>query len=69
MTLFNKSLQQSFILYMVLQNGQPGLSLGISKIISFLDFLHNLRSDDSFTKFLLLLLMYLESRKNFGFEL
>ena len=35
---------------MVLQNKQTGLSFGISKII-FLDFLHNLRSDNSFTEF------------------
>ena len=36
---------------MVLQNRQTGLSFGISKIISFLDFLNNLRSDNSFTEF------------------
>ena len=51
MTLFNKIFQQSSILFMVLQNRQTGLSFGISKIICFLDFLHNLRSDNSFTEF------------------
>ena len=36
---------------MVLQNRQSGISYWINKIISFLDFLHNLRSDNSFTEF------------------
>ena len=50
MTFINKILQQSSILYMVLQKRQTGLSFGISKIISFLDFLHNLKSDNSFNE-------------------
>ena len=49
--LFNKLLQQSSILYMVLQNRKTDLSYGIGKIISFLEFLGELRSDKSYDEF------------------
>jgi len=51
--LFNKILQQSSILYMVLQNRKTDLNYGIRKIVSFLDFLGELRSDKSYDEFLL----------------
>ena len=49
--LFNKLFQQSSILYMVLQNRKTDLSYGIGKIISFLEFLSELRSDKSYDEF------------------
>ena len=49
--LFNKLFQQSSILYMVLQNRKTDLSYGIGKIISFLEFLGELRSDKSYDEF------------------
>ena len=49
--LFSKLLQQLSILYMVLQNRQTDLSYGIRKIVSFLDFLGDLRSDKSYAEF------------------
>ena len=48
--LFNKILQQSSILYMVLQNRKTDLSYGVRKIVSFLDFLGELRSDKSYNE-------------------
>ena len=49
--LFNKILQQSSILYIVLQNRKTDLSYGLRKIVSFLDFLGELRSDKSYDEF------------------
>ena len=48
MILFNKILQQSAILYMVLQYRQTDLTYGIGKISNFLDFLLEMRSDESY---------------------